>query len=349
MRTSVKEFEAALICFACGVMAMDCRAGAEPTGTNDLLTLPVPFYQDLTNEPPVEPIVYRKSIIDTVQGGTSTRIVSLARWVDSFFDDPEYVEEQEADARAALKQTVTFYRDLEPSYSTSVRATIVLPNLSRRLRLTFEGNDDLDPEDYTGNVEESLADSTQQSLDDPSFRLQYLFLKEPDIDLGLNGGIRLNESALYVGPRFRLRGGIGSGWDAKFTQRVYWYTTDNLKTKTELRFDHLIGERNLFRQAFRTDWNEETRGSEGFRNTLTTSITQPLHNTAALRYAWSSLYLTRPDHRWTSTTLSLGYRQSVWRDWFILEISPFVRWEEQYNWGPNTGLALSVNAIFEQK
>jgi len=345
VRTFKSGCGAVRICCACGMMTMSCIAGEDSAGTNHIQAAAT-VNETSTNAPVEEPEIQRKNIIDTVQGSASSRLVSLARWVDSFFDDPEYAEE-EADARASLTQTVTFYRNVDPVYRTRVRASLILPNLSRRFRLTFEGNDDLDQEDAAGNLEETLAESTQESIDDPSLRLQYLFLHEPDVDLGMSGGVRLNESAFYAGPRLKLRAGLGAGWDAKFTQRTYWYTTDNVKAKTELRFDHLLGRRNLFRQAFRTDWNEEKHQSEGFRNTVTSSITQPLQKNAAFRYAWSSTYLTRPDPRWTSTTLSVGYRQSLWREWVIAEVTPFMRWEEQYDWGPSPGIVLGLSAILE--
>lgn len=348
IRTSKNGFGAVRTAIACGLMAMGCEATEESTGTNHIQTSSKTHVEGMTNAPVAEQTVGNHSIFDTVQGSASSRIVSLAQWVDSFFDDPEY-NEDEADARASFKQIVTFYRNLDPVYRTVIRGTVTLPNLSRKLRLTFEGNDDLASEDEVGAAEESLADSTRGSVDDPSFRLQYLFLKKPDIDFGMSGGVRLNEPDLYTGPLLKLRAGIGAGWHTKFIQRLYWYTSDNLRTKTELRFDHLVGERNLFRQDFRTDWDEETYEHEGFRNTLTSSITQPLPHHAALRYAWSSVYLTQPDSRWRSTTLSIGYRRGLWREWVILEIAPFVRWEERYDWDPSPGIALSLNAIFDQK
>ena len=84
------------------------------------------------------------------------------------------------------------------------------------------------------------------------------------------------------------------------------------------------------------------------RNTTTSSITQPFGKNVAFRYAWSSVYTTRPDPRWTSTTLTVGYRQSILRKWLVLETAPFVTWEEQYKWEPGAGIAVSLNVIFEE-
>jgi len=296
--------------------------------------------------PPDEPEIHRHNIIDTVQGSASSRIVLLARWADSFFDDPEYAV-QEATARASINQDVRFYRNLDPAFRTYVRASAVLPNLNRRFRLIFEGEKDPSALQDSEDANTDTVEPPREAVDDNTLRLQYIFLEQYYVDLRLTGGIRLNESALFVGPRIKLRTSIGSKWEANLSQRIYWYTTNNLKSKTELRFDHILGRRNLFRQAFSTDWDEEKHQADGFRNTVTSSITQPIKRSAAFRYAWSSSHQTRPDPRWTSTTLSVGYRQSIWRDWIIVEGTPFVTWEEDFDWDPKPGFTVSLSAIFE--
>jgi hypothetical protein len=295
-----------------------------------------------------QPSLQYNTFIDTVQDSASSHLASLARRVDAFFDDSEYAEE-EADARVSVEQSIIVYRHLDPEYRTRVRASVVLPNLSRRLRLSFEGNEESSAGSFVSDVVEDLLESTKEALDDPSLRLQYLFLQRPDLNLRLSGGVRLSETAFYAGPRIKLRAGIGAGWDAQITQRAYWYTTDNLKAKSELRLDHLLGKRNLFRQAVRVDWDEERHALEGFRQTVTSSIAQPLKASSALRYAWSSVYRTRPDPRWTSTTLSIAYRQSVWRKWIFVEVAPFVIWEQDYDWETNPGVALSLSTVFEEE
>ncbi len=332
---------------ACILAAVQCASVDAANGTNEVhAAMP-----ESTNETAALNTKQKPSIVDTVQRSTSTRIVGLARWVDSFFDDPEYAEE-EANARASLQQTIKFYRNLEPEYRTRVRASVVLPNLNRRFRLTFEADDETDsedPADPTDPSEENFTESTQDSIDNPSVRLNYFFLQRPDADLGLTAGVRLSRRSFYFGPRITLDADIEPGWHAKLIQRIYWYTTNDLKSKTELRFDHLLGKHNLFRQAFRLDWDEETHETDGFRPSATTSITQPLKRDAALRYAWSSAYSTRPDPGWTSTTLSVGYRQSIWRRWIILEVTPFVTWEDEFNWKPKPGIAITFNAIFDKE
>jgi len=329
----------------CGLMVMGNPGAA--AGTNQTPIQAATDNESLADIPAAESDFRWDNIVDTVQGSASSRIVLLARWVDSFFDDPEYAEE-EAYARTSFQQNVTFYRNLDPEFTSRVRATFLLPNLQKRLRVSFEGNDEGYAEDASDEIDETLADSTRQSIDAPSLRLQYFFLHRPEIDFSMTGGVRLSETSFYLGPRFKLRAGIGSGWEARFIQRVYWYTTNDLKSKTELRFDHILGRYALFRQAFRTDWDEEKHEAEGFHNTVTSSITQPIKRNAAFRYAWSSSHHTRPDPRWISTTLSVGYRQSIWRDWIIVELSPFVTWEEDFNWDPKPGITLSLSAIFEK-
>lgn len=343
IRTSKRKVGTCATLALCGVMAMNCEATGHAAETNHLHTSTTAGSEEILDMPVAEPEIHKDNIIDTVQGSASSHLASLALWVDSFFDDPDYAEE-EAYARVSIKQNVNFYRNLNAEYRTDVSATFVLPNLRRKFRLSFEGNENPYPED----TDETLAEASRTSVDDPSVRLQYLFLKHPDIDVSWSAGVRLSESAVYTGPRFKLSAGLGAGWNTKFTQRIYWYTTNNLKTKMELRFDHILGKYNLFRQAFRMDWDTEEHPHQGFSISTSSSITQPLTETSAIRYDWTSVYLTRPDPSWSSTTLSFGYRQSVWRKWLILEIAPFVSWEEQYDRRPKPGVNISLDAIFER-
>jgi len=345
-RTSYKRFGSFRIGIACGLMIMGSEAWGAPVSTNQVQASAIKNGEDAEDISPAAPDAHENNIIDAVQGSTSSRIVTLARWVDSFFDDPEYAV-QEATARASINQDINFYRNLDPSYRTYVRASAVLPNLNRKFRLIFEGDNDPTTLQDTEDIDPDTVEPKKDSVDDNTLRLQYIFLERYYLDLRLTGGIRLKETDLYIGPRVKFRTHIGSKWEASLSQRIYWYTTNTLRTKTELRFDHILGEHNLFRQAFSTDWDEEKHQTEGFRNTVTSSITQPIKRSAAFRYAWSSSYQTRPDPRWTSTTLSVGYRQSVWRDWIIVEVTPFVTWEEDFNWDPKPGFTIALSAIFE--
>ncbi len=348
IRPSRIRFGTLRIVLLCSLFTMACAGADEAVGTNQVHVSSASASNEVAGTYFSKAGAHTARIIDTVQGSTSTRLVSIAQWVDSFFIDPDYVEEQ-ADAHVTLQQSVKFYRYFEPELRTSVRASVVLPNINRRLRLVLEGNDERDLENPTQPFDETLLDSTEQSVDNPAVSLQYFFLQNPDIDLSLSGGVRLSEPSLYVAPRIALRAGLGAGWESKLTERIYWYTTGNVRSDSEFRFDHLLGKRNLFRQTFQMYWERETYDEEGFLYNLNSSITHPLiKKDAAFRYAWATAYQTRPAGHWTSTTLSMGYRQSIWRKWLIMEITPFVTWEEQYQWEPSPGIFFSISAIFQK-
>lgn len=294
--------------------------------------------------PPLENHIGWGGRIDTAHYAVSSRIISLARWMDSFFDDPEYATE-EADARISISQATTYSKADLLEYRTRISSSVALPNLSRKTKLVFEGNEDLEVED----TEKSVQESAKESVDSPSIGLQYSFLELRDLDLRVRAGVRLGDPSFYAGPRIRAYIDIGNTWTARFTQRAYWYTDNYWRSKSTLDFDRIIGSRNLFRQSFRTDWKEEYFPTQGFRHTVTSSLSQPLKDAAAFRYSWSSVYYTRPNGEWSSTALSVSYRQSVWQDWILLEVTPFVAWEDRLNWEINPGITFSVNILFEDR
>jgi len=281
--------------------------------------------------------------VDSAHLAVSSSVGSITRIIDSFFENPNYTTE-EADGRISLYQSLDITKKSSIKFRTRIKGALSLPNLSRRLKLTFTGNDDLDIDDVK---EEDIENSAEKSIEAPSFGLQYSLFNRNDIDIRESSGVRFGNLSLYSGLRFRIQGELGSKWNTKLTQRIFWYTNDGWRSNTELTFNRAVGKRNLFRQTFNTVWSENLNISEGFRYTITSSFTQPLVKTAALRYHWSSIYFTQPETGWTSTTLSLRYRQRLWRDWVTLEFAPFVSWNDTSNWEANPGAAFSIALIFE--
>jgi hypothetical protein len=276
----------------------------------------------------------------------AAHIQDLARWADAFFDDPNYADE-DPDTRVEIGQRTTYsaYDDL--TFRLRLRARARLPNLSRRLNLVFEGNEDpgVDP----GEGRENFETAAEESVDNPTLGLQYFYIMGKRVNVSLSTGLRLGDEGAYVGPRLRYRTALGAGWLGRFTQRLRWYTADGWETDSRADFDRKLGTRNLFRQTVGINWLEDTRLSKGFRVLLGTSFTQPFTDASAMRYAWISTYLTEPFRGWRSTEVSAGYRRRVWRDWVRMEITPFVGWEDGEDWDSNPGLRFTVSFMFENE
>lgn len=289
--------------------------------------------------------VEQSNMIDSTHSAIGKKVGAIARMIDSFFENSDYAIE-EADGRISLHQSIEITKKSSMRYRTRIKGSLSLPNISRRLKLDFKGNDNLDIDDTN---EQDIEKSAEESVDAPSVGLQYSLFQRNDIDIRQSNGVRFRNLSLYTGLRFRLQSKVDHLWNAKFTQRLRWYTSDGWRSNSEVTFDRIIGIRSLFRQTFNTAWSEDLNISEGFRHTITSSFTQPLGSKAALRYHWSLIYFTQPEPGWTSTTLYIKYRQHIWRDWVILELAPFVSWEDTFGWKANPGASISMTLIFEEE
>lgn len=286
-----------------------------------------------------------RSSIDVARKVAGSRVASAAQWVDRFFENPEY-QEEEADARISLRQSVKFSQESNAEFQTRLSGSLSLPHFSRRVKLVFEGNDEpsIDEQD-----EPDLRASADESIETSSVGLQYTPVSRNDYDFRVGAGMRISDTSLYIGPRWRFQTQWGSNWRGRFTQRLRWYSDEGWRAVTGVDVDCSVRTRNLIRQNFSTDWREGRFSQEGFRHTTATSFVQPLSDTKALRYTWSSDYLTRPDKRWVSSVLAASYRSSLLRDWILLEFRPFVSWEEDLGWEINPGILISMSIIIEDE
>jgi len=318
-------------------------ATAEESATEDDEVAPVREpVSDLFTEAEAAPIS-AAYVADRTRKAAGSQVQRVGRWVDSFFDDPNYMADA-AGGRIVVKQSIEESAKNSTQYQLSISGKLKLPELSNRLELVFEGNDDLalDEEDP-----ESFSDSADQSTENPSIGLRYSFLDDENLDLRMAAGVRFGNQALFAGPRFRARRNIGGGWLLRYTQDNRWYTDDGWKIKGYFDFDRRIGKYNLFRQRLGSAWAENKYASEGFRHSMVTSFTQPLTLNSAVRYAWHSIYLSHLDGGWDSTEVNLAYRRCVWRKWVVIELKPFLAFEDENDWEANPGTRLSMSLIFE--
>lgn len=282
--------------------------------------------------------------MDSAHRALTRRTIALARWIDAFFEDDTYAEE-EADARVSVRQSVSRRSSGPIAYRTRFSGNATLPNASRRFSIRVEGNEDRvegDPADG------ALVDAVDEAVERPSVALEVRPRKDRDAYASFRVGVRA-DPAVYLGPRFRYRRPVGGEWIGRASLDVRWFTDDGWRPKAVVDFDRPLSSANLFRQRLRVEWREDRRETEGIRYLPTSSFTHTLSDVDALRYAWSATYQTRPRDEWTSTVLSVRYRRRFARDWLFLEIAPFLAFERRLNWRRDPGLEFAVEVVFEDE
>jgi hypothetical protein len=280
--------------------------------------------------------------MDGARRAVARRAVALARWVDAFFQDETYAEE-EADARIRVRQSVAERSRGSAEFRTRVQGKLTLPNVSRRFSLRVEGNEDRLAEDP---ADDGLVDSVDEGVERPSVALEYRPARDRDTYASFRVGVRA-DPALYLGPRFRCRQPMGEHWLGRASLDVRWFTDDGWRPDLTLDLDRPVGPTRLFRQRVGVAWREDRRDTDGVRVKPTTSFTHALSDVSALRYAWSATHESEPRSRWTATVVTAQYRRRAFRDWLFVEIAPFVAFEREHDWRRDPGLQLVIEIVFE--
>ncbi|MEZ5596566.1 MAG: hypothetical protein R3E84_09270 [Pseudomonadales bacterium] len=282
--------------------------------------------------------------VDTAHLAVSNQVDTFARWLDAFFNDDNYVEE-EADSRLDLRQIVTWNDLGGTAYRSRVSGRIALPNLSRKLSLTFEGNQEESV--FEDNSERRLNDATDASLDSPAVGLRYILKAGKRYHTVMHAGVRLNNPSFFLGPRFRYSQELNDVWLGRYSQRIFWDVDDGWESQSRVDFDRLFSNGHLLRHTAKVDWREDKKHDRGIRYTLSSTFVQRLDDEDALSYGISSQFSTKPKSSWKAHSLSVRYRRNFFRDWAFIEGGPFVAFEDNHNWKVNPGVQIVLDIIFQ--
>lgn len=277
--------------------------------------------------------------LDDAQIEASVLLYEVSEWIDSFFDDGRFNEE-ENESRATLKLAVGYSRfdnlEIEPRLNIRLK----LPNLSSRAHLILEAAEDSDFE-----VEDSPSDNfsdDQSDEDGGEFRAAIRwFLKESeDLNIAVDAGGSWNY--LYGSFRFRALQDFDE-WQGRFTNRLRWYTNDGWENRTTYDLEHHFNEDFFFRVTSKLNYYET---KDGFPHSQHFRLYQVLTAIQALSYETAIYMETEPSYKSSDLQFILKYRQRFYRDWLVLEISPRISFPEKYDREINPELIFKLEASF---
>lgn len=273
--------------------------------------------------------------LDTGYDTLSETVISAATWLDSFFDDNRYSqEENKTRAKLKLMAGIQEHEDLEFKPRVSIR--LHLPGAESRLNFIITANDDEDFDvDRRGNAFNSRDDDSEVT---GSF--QY-FLKQTE-KLNISTSTGLSTSYVYAGLRYRGLYDYDS-WQGRFTSRFRYYTDDGFELRNQYDLERKISEKFLFRTTLEANWEEERNGVP---HAVTFSLYHVLNPDRALLYEAGNYLQTRPNYHLTDTVFSVRYRQRFYRDWLVAEVAPQVSFPKEYDrdWVP--GIIVKLEAEF---
>jgi len=278
----------------------------------------------------------QEKALDDRQENVSTRLISAAEWIDSFFDDGRYYEEEnKTRATLSLEFGYTKNDDFEINPRLSVR--LQLPKISKKLNLLIKGADD-EEYDTDGNPRPPGDTSTDRSQLEAA--LQYFLIDTENSNLSTSFGGSYDY--LYGGLRYRYLQEFGK-WQGRFTDRLRWYTDEGWENRADVDFERRFSDVWMFRSITTGTWYES---DDGIPHSQIFRVFQVLSREKALLYETGAYFDTDPNYSMVDFQIKLRYRQRFYRDWLAFEIAPQISFPEDHDRDANLGIFFRFDADF---
>lgn len=283
--------------------------------------------------------------IDSAHERISSGVLGTARWLDSFFADPRF-ENEESKTRIRVRFSLFAEKDSPAEYDAKVNLRLDLPVLEDRLHLLIGGapedeNDD-DFQALTGREGEKPALAT--SDEDFSTSLRYFLERSLLRNISLRGGVKWRNGlpTFFLEPRYRQSVPLDS-WLFRFTQRVFGFTDGRTGVRTTFDFERELTKTLFFRTTADGSWSSE---EDGYFYSLSFAFYKRYSARRVLVYSWANSFRTRPVHQLDTTVLSARYRQRIFRDWLFYEVIPQVAFPEDRDYQATPGILLRLELLF---
>lgn len=274
--------------------------------------------------------------LDEVQIAASAKLLDVANWIDSFFDDGRAVEEENT-TRATIKLSLGYSRNDDFEIKPRFDWRLKLPKLSSRAQLFISASEDedfdVDSDPISGRPAHEDAENSELTAG-----LKW-FLKESDkYNVSFDTGASWDY--LFAGVRFRAIQEYGS-WLGRLTERLRYYTDDGLENKLSYDLERSLSTKMMFRTTTSINWYED---GDGFPHSQYFRLYQVLSEFQALSYE-AGVYLdTEPSYKLTDLQFVVKYRQRFFRDWLMLEIAPRITFPEDHDYEFNPGIVFKLEA-----
>ena len=278
--------------------------------------------------------------IDQAQQKGSQLITGAAQWLDSFFNDPRYVrEENKSRAKISMKLGYSKFDDFE--YRPAIRLRLNFPGLEKKakLYLSANGSEDFDIDSNP------ILDTSKTRDEELTGGVRYYAKKSKRYNISTNFGF--STSYVYAGIRYRyLHPFFSSRWKGRLTNRLRYYSDDGWENRAAYDVERYLGDRYFFRTTFSGVLSEEV---DGVPFSGIARLYQVLSIDRALLYDFGTYFETRPEFEVSDIQFKLRYRQRLYRDWLVLEVAPQVTFPEEQDYEIDPGIVIKLEMDFGYK
>ena len=257
----------------------------------------------------------------------------FTRNLDNLFSNEKYLEEP-ADARLRLRGGFESSKEDGLSLRQSVNLQMTLPQLSRRFRLFVES---LSKDDVSNSGATTIK--TDQPIQASGSRVggRYDLIDKNNFLVYWANGVRFHGGPQFFSEiRARYENALSDNLLWRPTQFLFYrYQNGGIGETTRNDFDYVLDDKYLFRTR-----TELTRAEdfEGLPFSHELSLFKNIEDVIGLGAKARVDSYTQDSRALTDYLLQLTYRQRIKHSWFILEFSPFVKFQEEHDFSTNPGM-----------
>ncbi len=265
------------------------------------------------------------SWLDLTHSYFNQRLCEPAAWFDGFFGDPRTLEENPVGSFIRLRNAIRWDETEGWQHRASVRANLILPRLSQRVRLLVARDEQLEG-DYPGS----------SAFDDPENRtrlgLRYLASEHARSRFDIDGTVRVSSGSLNprLQGRYRYVRGLTDRSLGRFTQSAFWEREEGFGLTTRLDWEWLPDRDRLVRWSTRGTWSEKSDGID-WRTGLVSF--RQLDLRSAVRAEIGAWGYTEPRFETEEYFVALRFRQQFLRHWLYYEVQPEHAWPKDFDTG----------------
>ncbi|MBB6086862.1 hypothetical protein [Wenzhouxiangella marina] len=265
------------------------------------------------------------SWLDRSHSYMNRQLCEPAAWFDGFFGDSRSFEETPVGTFFRLRNSLQWDQREGWSVGVRVRANVLLPRVSERLRLLITSDDDLSGQFEDGPGFDEEDEQTRLGL-------RFIASEGARSQLDLDGTVRVSSGGLNprVRARYRHVRGLSSNTLARATQSVFWERDEGFGTTSRFDWEWLPNRDRLLRWTAQGTFSEESDGVD-WRSSLIGF--QQLDPKTAVRTELGLFGYTRPDFKVEEYFVAVRYRRQFLRPWLFFELQPQHAWPLDPNGG----------------
>lgn len=266
----------------------------------------------------------------------SSRTAATAQWFDGLFGS--WYGPEEAKVRLRVIVSERWDENLGLHAGNSIRASAILPNAKRRIKLVVGDDEDLlhRGQDLVNSLPGvSSTSAAIRWFPDIFSHVKYTF------DLGVH-----SSPDIYTRVRARRMWHLGDDSVLHFTETLKYGVNDKTRSTTQLDAERALDDKTAFLLSNALYYWEREPDPVGLRWAQNWVILHRVSQKRSVSYGFIFEGVQQPDWHLESKGVFALYRQSFWRPWLYAEIEPHLTRRKDTAWEAVPSVILRLEAQF---